>query len=305
MRTLITGASGFMGKHLSRRLKNEGGEVIGLSSRDCNLTVQGSLENLFSSIKFDQIYHLAAWTQAGDFCLYHKGEQWLTNQKINTNVLNWWKEEQPEAKIACIGTSCSYAPELSLKEENYRKGEPIESLETYAQTKRMMYMGLQAINHQFDLKYMHFISTTLYGPDYHSDDRQPHFIFDLMRKILRGKIHGEEVVLWGNGHQKRELVYIEDFVDLMVKLNTKLSNDSINIGVGKEYSIRDLAGRICDITGYDFRKIKFDETKYVGAKSKCLDITKLRNLIPNYKFKGLEDGLRETIAWVEKSPWVK
>src|SRR3989338_6152841 len=101
MKTLITGASGFMGKYLSRRLKNEGHEVIGLSSKDCDLTVQGSLESLLQGVKFDQIYHLAAWTQAGDFCLHHKGEQWLTNQKINTNVLNWWKEEQPEAKIAC------------------------------------------------------------------------------------------------------------------------------------------------------------------------------------------------------------
>ena len=64
----------------------------------------------------------------------HPGEQWILNQRINTNVLGWWHERQPKAKLICMGTSCSYDPELDLTEENYLKGTPIDSLFTYAMT---------------------------------------------------------------------------------------------------------------------------------------------------------------------------
>ena len=83
---------------------------------------------------YDRIYHLAAWTQAGDFCLRHPGEQWLINQRLNTNVLEWWQRCQPQARMICMGTSCAYDPELPLAEEYYLDGVPIESLFTYAMT---------------------------------------------------------------------------------------------------------------------------------------------------------------------------
>src|SRR6185436_13243299 len=166
----------------------------------------------FNGESYDRIYHLAAWTQAGDFALKHAAEQWVINQKINTNVLYWWHENQPQAKFVSMGTSCSYDPELPLVEENYMKGEPIESLYTYAMTKRMLYQGQRAMNKQYGHTYLTLVPSTLYGPGYHTDGRQMHFIFDLIRKILRGKIYGEKVVLWGDGHQKRELIFIDDFV---------------------------------------------------------------------------------------------
>ena len=131
------------------------------------------------------IFHLAAWTQAGDFCLRHPGEQWLINQKINTNTLNWWQEDQPQAKLIFMGTSCSYSPDCRLLEDNYMIGEPIESLYTYAMTKRMLLQGARAINQQYGLEYLCTVPSTLYGPGYHTDGRQMHFIFDLVKKIMK------------------------------------------------------------------------------------------------------------------------
>jgi GDP-L-fucose synthase len=270
-----------------------------LDSKNCDLTRGNSLAD-FNNKKYDQIYHLAAWTQAGDFCLHHAGEQWVINQKININVLSWWQESQPQAKLICMGTSCAYDPNLPLKEENYLKGKPIDSLFAYAMTKRMLYAGLLALNKQFGLKYLCLVPSTLYGPGYHTDGRQMHFIFDLIRKILRGKNYGEEVVLWGDGYQKRELVYIDDFVEIMLKLNKTCDNELINIGAGREFSIRYFAKTICNMAGFDFKAIKFDREKYTGAKSKCLNVVKMKKKLSGFKMTSLEEGIRNTIIGLKK-----
>jgi GDP-L-fucose synthase len=178
--------------------------------------------------------------------------------------------------LVSIGTSCAYDPDLPLIEENYLLGRPIDSLFTYAMTKRMLYVGQLALAKQFGLRFFTAVPSTLYGPGYHTDGRQMHFIFDLIRKILRGKFYNEPVLLWGDGHQKRELVFIDDFVDLLRHLSNTCENELINLGAGSEHTIREFAEAICHIVDYPADAIQYDTSKYVGAKSKCLDITKLR-----------------------------
>lgn len=296
MNILVTGATGFLGTTLCRRLESQGNRVIRLGSKNCDLTKAASLYQ-FNDCSYDYIYHLAAWTQAGDFCLYHPGEQWVINQYINTNVLSWWQQQQSQAKLISIGTSCAYDPNLELIEENYLIGLPIESLFTYAMTKRMLYVGQLSLQKQFGLTHLCLVPSTLYGTGYHTDGRQLHFIFDLIRKIIRGKLYGEMVTLWGDGYQTRELIYIDDFVEILLRLSTTVDNDLVNIGAGEEYTIRHFAQLICKQVGYDFESIQFDTTRYVGARSKCLKIDKLKNLIPDLSLTSLEDGLAKTIDW--------
>jgi GDP-L-fucose synthase len=296
MKILVTGSSGFLGTALCRRLRQRGDSVTELTSRNCDLTKPDSLMQLKDE-RYDQIHHLAAWTQAGDFCLKHPGEQFVINQRINTNVLSWWQERQPQAKMVSIGTSCSYAPEGPLAEENYLIGMPIDSLFTYAMTKRMLHVGQLALNKQYGLKYLTLVPSTLYGPGYHTDGRQMHFIFDLIRNILRGKLHDEPVIVWGDGYQKRELVHVEDFVTATLELSASRENDLINIGAGEEFPIRHFVQLICKHVGYDFAKVQYDTSRYVGAKSKCLSTEKLRRILPTFKLMPLEEGLKQTIEW--------
>ena len=298
MKIIITGASGFLGTTLCNSLEKKGHQLIRLNSKNCDLTQQDAL-NKFNNEQYDLIYHLAAWTQAGDFCLYHTGEQWIINQQINTNVLAWWQSHQPQAKMICMGTSCAYDPDLELVEENYLKGKPIESLFTYAMTKRMLYAGLLALNKQFGLQYLCLVPSTLYGPGYHTDGRQMHFIFDLIRKIIRGKTNGEPVILWGDGYQRRELIFIGDFVKIMLFLAENCNNEIINIGAGEEFTIRHFARLISEHVGYDYEAIEFDASRYVGAMSKCLDVMKVRNWMSNYELTPLDMGLKRTINWLQ------
>ena len=97
--------------------------------------------------------------------------------------------------------------------------------------------------------------------------------------------------------QKRELVFIDDFVKILIELTKTCENDIVNIGAGEEFTIRHFAQLICKQIGYDFNRIHFDTTKYVGAKSKCLNTDKLKNLLPNLQLTSLEIGLNQTIDW--------
>lgn len=299
MRLFVTGGSGFLGRHLIQSLRATGHEVVAPRSHECDLLRDDAFA-AWRGQRFDRIWHLAAWTQAGDFCLKHPGEQWIRNQRINTQVLDWWASEQRQAKLISIGTSCAYSPELPLREPHYLDGQPIESLLVYGMTKRMLYIGQRALEQQFGLRHLTLVPSTLYGAGYHTDGRQMHFIFDLIRKILRGQRHGEPVVLWGDGHQRRELVHVDDFVAAALRLADTVDNELVNVGSGTEHSIREFAQVICRHVGFDPQAIRYDESRYVGAKSKCLEIDKLRRLLPGYAPMALERGLPATIDWMRE-----
>ena len=299
MRVLVTGATGFLGRNLTHALSMNGHRVTGVGSRDCNLLRPESLHKFRET--FDQIWHLAAWTQAGDFCLHHPGEQWIINQHINTNVLDWWQSRQPQAKLIAIGTSCSYAPGSDLMEENYLNGDPVPELYAYAMTKRMLLVGLKALSAQYGLEYLYLIPSTLYGAGYHAGGKQRHFIFDLIEKIVRGKQLGEPVHLWGDGNQKRELIFVSDFVNAALQLADRFHNEVVNIGSSAEYSIRWYAEKICRLVDYDPAKIEYDTSRYTGVRSKQLCIRKLKTLLPEFEMTPIDDALEMTVEWFQES----
>jgi GDP-L-fucose synthase len=300
MRIFVTGGHGFLGRVLCRALAAAGHELDRPTRRECDLTDPAPLRKIAAE-RYDAIYHLAAWTQAGDFCLHHPGEQWIINQQINTNLLSWWATFQPRAKLVLIGSSCAYPTDGTLAESEYLSGEPTPSLRTYALTKRMLLEGARSLNQQYGLRYLALVPSTLYGPDYHQDGRQMHFIFDIARKIIRGREIGEPVVLWGDGQQRRELVHVDDFVRVLLELATLIDNDLVNIGAGEDHSIRELAAMLCEIVGYDASRIQYDATRYVGARSKRLHVGKLESLLPGVARLPLREGLRELVGWFYSS----
>jgi GDP-L-fucose synthase len=303
-KVLVTGSSGFLGKHLLHKLEANGVAFVALNSSNCDLRNSQSLAQAVPNPdSFDHIFHLAAWTQAGTFCDTHRGIQWIVNQEINTNVLAWWQQYAPQAKMITFGTSVSYASENDLVESKYMDGTPYDKFYAYAMCKRMLLVGLECLQRQYGMNYLYLIPSTLYGPGYHTDGRQSHFIYDLIRKIIRGKMYNEPVVLWGDGEQRRELVFVEDFIEIMLSLNTSVQNNIVNIGGGMDNSIKEFAQIICDKVGYDFSQIQYDTTQYVGAKSKILNVEKYRSLIDTsvLTFTSLEEGIGQTISWMHEN----
>lgn len=296
MKILVTGATGFLGRHFVKNISEKNIEVYVSNTKKGNLQNYENLCSEFEGNKFDYIYHFAAKTKAGDYCLTHKGEQWIDNQILNTNILKYWVEEQSQAKMICMGTSCMFEPsDDPLKEIDCLSGIPDFDLATYAFTKRMLLIGLQSIANQYGLKYTYFIPSTLYGTNFDLNDS--HFIFDLVKKIYRGKNNNEEVILWGNGYQRRELIYIDDVVKILWQLRD-LENEIVNIGTGVDRSIREFASIVCKHIEYDEKNIKYDTSKYTGAKVKILNPNKLISLMPNnFKFTSLDSGIKNIVDY--------
>jgi GDP-L-fucose synthase len=296
MNILITGATGFLGRHLSKRLFELGHTLCISNSTTGNLHNYNDFCLRYADTKFDVIFHLAAKTKAGDYCMYHKGEQWIDNQLLNTNMLRYWYNFQPQAKMVAMGTGCTYHPiDGFLEEEDCIAGDPEPELYTYAHTKRMLLIGLRSIAEQYNLKYLYLIPSTLFGTDFVLHDN--HFIFDLIKKIYEGKHKGEDVILWGNGHQRRELIYVDDAVQLMIDL-LSIDNEVVNLCTGKDYSIREFAEIICKLVDYNPDKIIYDESRYTGALVKKLSPNKLMSLAPpHFKFTPTEDGIKQTLDY--------
>jgi GDP-L-fucose synthase len=293
---LITGNTGFLGSHLVKKLSDC--NLYFSNSKIANLSDEKNLY-IYNDIKFDYIFHLAVVTKAGDYCMKFKGDQWIYNQKLNTNILSYWKSYQPQAKMICMGTSCSYAPDIPMSEENYLHGEPDSGLYVYAMTKRMLLTGLQALEHQYGLKWLYFIPSTLYGAEFELDDN--HFIFDFVRNCYNAKYNAQEFVVWGDGNQRRELIYVGDAIDAMINLLDE-ENEVFNLGSGEDNSINEFAEMVCKHYNYDFSLVKHDLTKYVGVKEKKIDTAKTTKHLGGKTFikTSLDSGIKECVEYFIK-----
>lgn len=296
MNVLVTGATGFLGSHLTNRLNNEGYKVHISNTKIANLSKLENVVEEYRDVKFDFIFHLAAVTKAGDYCLHHMGDQWIQNQTINTNILKFWKEYQPQAKMICMGTSCTYAPNIPMTEENCLLGIPEESLYTYGMTKRMLLVGLRALEKQYGLQWLYFIPSTLYGPGFELEDN--HFIFDFIRNCYNAKHKGDSFVVWGDGEQKRELIYVDDAIDAILNLLHE-KNEVFNLGSGQDHTINEFAKQVCKIYDYDHSLVQHDMSKYVGVREKRIDTTKVELFMKGEKFikTSLSTGLEKSISY--------
>lgn len=285
MNILITGVTGFVGRHLVHKLRKEGHYIVGTNRNTFEHVIINTKD-----IKFDYIIHLAVKTAAGGYCQTHPGEQFLENQKINTEILKYWKEVQPQAKFITFGSSCGYDKDVIKSEENYLKGEPEPGYEVYGNVKRNLLVGLKALNQEYGMQYSYLIPSVFYGPQYELEDK--HFIFDLIRKISNAKYRGEKVILWGTGEQTRELIYIDDAVNI---INDSLTWDKqiVNLSSGKEHSLKNYAQTICNILDYNYDLIEWDTNAFVGSPNKKLINTHLQG----YEFTPLEIGLKHTIDY--------
>jgi len=284
MNVIVTGATGFVGRHLVPKLEELGHTVFALDS------------NTFTDIYFhkevDYIIHLAVKTAAGGYCQTHPGEQYLVNTAINDAMLHSWRVNYPNAKMVTFGSSCGYDKNVIKTEDNYLKGEPEPGYEVYGTIKRSLLVGLRALKQEFGMDYSYLIPSVFYGPEYDLHDK--HFIFDLIRKIVNAKNGGDKVVLWGTGDQTRELIFIKDAVKIIIQAMS-WEKEVVNLSSGREHSIKEYAQTICDIVGYDYNLIEWDTNAFVGSENKKLVNTHLQD----YDFTSLEEGLRQTIEYYE------
>lgn len=299
MRIFVTGGGGFLGRRLVAALRAAGANVDAPSSQELDLTSDRGLD-AFPDAAYARIYHLAVWTRAGRFCRERGGDQWVVNSRINTNVLDWWQSRQPQATLVAFGTSASYTGSGLHHEEDYLAGVPSDDYFAYAMTKRMLLVGQMELGRQKGLHWLHLVPSTIYGPGYHTDGREPHFVYDLARKIVRCRRFDEDVVLWGDGNQRRELVHVDEVVPAVQALSDRADRQIVNLGAGEDHSIRDIAKELCALVGIPFDRVRFDPERFVGAERKVLATERIDGLLPDRHRVPLRQGLAQVVEWAEE-----
>ena len=297
---LVTGGTGFVGKHLQEELRRRDIPFFVFSRREFDLTVRAQTEAVFAAhADAAAIIHLASYQAAGDFPAKHPAEQFFVNNLIHTHVLEAWRKHLPRAKLVAIGTSCAYpSSALCPTEDKYLDGAIHGSVYSYAFTKRLLYTGICAYNDQFKLDGTYLIPATMYG-EY--DDFHPataHVPGALMGKFVRAVREGLPTVeVWGDGTQVRDFVDVDEFVRIALDLVPRCHRDILNVGPGRGKSIKELALTICHAAGFQ-GEVRFNPSAYVGIKEKFIDAGKLRQAYGLQVNDALAPSIQRTVKWL-------
>jgi GDP-L-fucose synthase len=299
VRVLVTGGGGFLGSHLVERLDAEGHDIAVARSADYDITSMDETARMFDDAGPELVFHLAAEVGGIGANRANPGRYWFANLAMGANVLEQARlHETP--KLVIVGTVCAYpkfAP-VPFGEDDLWDGYPEETNAPYGVAKKAVLVGAQAYREQYGLDAIFLLPTNLYGPRDNFDLETSHVIPALIRKMVESD---DEVVLWGDGSPTREFLYVDDCVEGLVLAAERYDRpEPVNLGASREISIRDLAGLIADVVGYEGR-IVWDTEKPNGQPRRSVDATRARELFGFEAKTSLREGIERTVAWYRAS----
>jgi GDP-L-fucose synthase len=295
----VAGHQGLVGSAIVRRLLSLGFDNLVLRNRaSLDLTNVGQVADFFAEERPDLVF-LAAAKVGGILANDSFPADFIReNLQIELNVIDA-AYRNGARKLQFLGSSCIY-PKLApqpLHEGSLLTGPLEPTNQWYAVAKIAGIKLCQAYSKQFAFDAISLMPSNLYGPGDNFHPEHSHVLPGLMRRFHEAQQNADtEVVVWGTGHPLREFLYVDDLADAAVFLMDRYSDDEIvNIGVGTDVSIRELAEQIKDVVGYR-GSIRFDATKPDGTPRKLLDVTKLNSLGWRPRTT-LGEGLRATYGW--------
>jgi GDP-L-fucose synthase len=287
-----------VGSAMVRRLLASGYQNLLLRAKsELDLTRQADVEKFFQKEKPEFVF-LAAARVGGIFANNtYRAEFIGTNLQIQTSVIHaaW----QAGVKgLLFFSSSCVYPRECPqpMKEEYIFTGAPEPTNEPFAAAKLAGMSMCRAYRDQYGANFISVIPSNLYGPNDNYDPQQSHFMAAMLRKFHDAKISGQkQVVLWGTGTPRREAMYADDAADAaLFVLENYSGKDPVNIGVGRDLTIREIADVAMRTVGFK-GEIVYDETKPDGSPQKLLDVSKLKQLGWTAKT-NLEEGAAKAYA---------
>jgi GDP-L-fucose synthase len=295
----VAGHRGLAGSAIVRHLNALGHQNLLLrSSSELDLRDQSQTRAFFKQEEPEYVF-LAAAKVGGILANSTLPAQFIyDNLAIATNVIEA-AHQTGVRKLLNLGSSCIY-PKLApqpLREEYLLTGPLEETNRAYAVAKIAAIELCDHFRTQYGSDFISAMPTNLYGPGDNFDLQSSHVLPALLRKTVEAKERGEKnLTVWGSGAPLREFLYIDDLADACVFLMTHFSEKGpINVGVGEDISIRDLALLIQEIVGYEGEMV-FDASKPDGTPRKLMDVSKLSGL--GWKAQtSLHEGIRRTLEW--------
>ena len=329
-RVIVTGGAGFLGSFLVEKMIRDGAaDVLVPQIEHYDITERDSIIRLLDDALLPPgrrpghlvppgfhpvalpdfkpadlvIIHLAAHVGGIGANREHPAEFFYDNLMMGVQLMHQaW--QRGVGKFVAIGTVCAYPKftPVPFKEDDIWNGYPEETNAPYGLAKKMLLVQAQAYRQQYDFNAIFLLPVNLYGPRDNFDPASSHVIPALIRKCVQGQERGEkEIIVWGDGSPTREFLYVEDAAEGILLASEKYDgSDPVNLGSGHEISIKDLAGMVARLTGYQ-GKLVFDTTRPNGQPRRGLDVSRAERLFGFRASVTFEEGLRRTIAWYRKN----
>ncbi len=300
---LVTGATGFLGGRVCKKLSERGLNYeatslsLGTDLRDPQATAA-----LFAQIKPQQVIHCAAYVGGIQFGMQDPVGLFNDNLKITLNLLE-------AAHAAGVGrivnpiSNCAYPAQATLfREDEFWDGPLHESVMVYGFVRKASWVGAWAYAQQHGLDVLNLVLSNMYGPGDHFDEHRSHALGALIMKFVEAHETGaKSVSVWGTGSPVREWLHVDDGAEALIRgLAVAPCLEPLNIGVGKGASILELAQLIKDEVGYQ-GDIELDVSKPDGAPYKTVDGSRAKAHFSWSPQTDFIDGIRETIRWYTDS----
>jgi len=304
----IAGHRGLVGSAIVRQLKNRGfTNLLMRTHKELDLTNQAQVQTFFKQEKPDYVI-LAAGKVGGIHANNTYPADFIyKNIMIEANVVNSAYENKVK-RLLFLGSTCIYpkAVEQPMREDALLTGVLEPTNEPYALAKIAGIKLCESYNRQHGTDFRSVMPTNLYGINDNFHPENSHVIPALMRRFHEAKVNNDaEVVIWGTGKAMREFLYVDDMAEASLfvleldektyQANTKPMLSHINVGTGKDVTIREMAETMKEVVGFK-GGLSFDTTKPDGAPRKLIDVSRLSNMGWKYNI-DLEDGLKKTYNW--------
>jgi GDP-L-fucose synthase len=302
MKILVAGSTGLAGSAVIRELERVDKKVIGISSKDVNLLDRAKTFSYIKDLGPSVIIDAAAKVGGVGSNNAYPVEFLTQNLQIQSNLMDAAHEAKVE-KFVFLGSSCIYPRNCAqpIKEDYLLTGELEQTNSAYAVAKIAGIELIKSYRKEYGYSWISVMPTNLYGPNDNFDLENGHVLPALIRKFVEAKRNKSlEVVLWGSGTPLREFLYVDDLAKaILVCLEKYDDSQQINIGSGDEISIKDLAVKIANLTGFT-GKIVWDANRPDGTPRKVLDSTKINNLgwKPSVT---LDQGIASTVEWYQEN----
>ena len=295
----IAGHRGMVGSAIARELQKQGyNNLITKTHAELDLLNQAKVAEFFAQEKPEYVFLAAAKVGGIEANRVEIGAFTYENLQIQNNIIHNSYLNKVK-RLIFLGSSCIY-PKLSkqpIKEEYLLTGALEPTNYGYAIAKIAGVKMCEAYQDQYGCDFVSLMPTNLYGINDNFDLKTSHVLPALMRKFHEAKINGQKFVeIWGSGTPKREFLFVDDLAEACVfVMNNKEAKGLINVGVGEDLTIKELAQLIQKTVGFA-GELKFDSSKPDGTMRKCMDVSKINNL--GWKAKvSLEDGIAKVYEW--------
>ena len=299
MKVLITGGSGFLGRHLQDRFATSPNIFHSISSSDCDLRNQSAVQAFFLENQFTHIIHLAASVGGIGANQKNPGKFCYENLMMGCNVIETARLTKIK-KVVCVGTVCSYPKfcKVPFLEDDLWNGYPEETNAPYGVAKKALLELLRGYKAQYGMDYTFLIPVNMYGEFDNFDHNSSHVIPALVDKIIKAKrLFKDDIKVWGTGNATREFVHASDVAECVARaLETDTGPEPINVGSGEEISIKDLVDKIAQKVGWD-GNIKYETDKPDGQPRRLISSKRAFDKLNYLPEINLDEGLLRLVKW--------